>query len=143
MVHRATQGSNNCEICPLPLIVGTFLLAERRTGSLFSLFLNSRLVVSYVLLAGCQMDYVPFCSGWDLEKPRAMKGLDPFTQPPHRQAGRAPCRRESGLEDKFSGKMVSEFMQRQLLPHTRSHYHVNIWVRFTPGKQAPAFSLTK
>lgn len=44
------------------------------------------------------MDHVPFCSEWDLEKPRAEKGLDPFTQPPHRQAGRAPCRRESSLE---------------------------------------------
>lgn len=68
----------------------------------------------------------PILLGVGPGEPRAMKGLDPFTQPPHRQAGRAPCRRESGLEDKFSGKMVSEFMQRQLLPHTHTHTHVHI-----------------
>lgn len=79
--------SSNCEMCPLPLIVGTFLSAQRRMGSLFSLILSSCSVFSCILLAGCQMDQVPFCSEWDLEKPRAVKGLDPFTQPPHRQAG--------------------------------------------------------
>lgn len=83
LVQRATQGSNNWEICPLPLIVGSFLLAERRIRNLFLLILNSCLVVPYVLLAGCQMDHVPFFWGWDLEKPRVVKGLDPFTQPPH------------------------------------------------------------
>lgn len=40
--------------------------------------------------------------------------------------GRAPCRQESSLEDKFSGKMVSEFMQRQLLLHT--HIHITTWM---------------
>lgn len=67
--------------------MGTFLIAERMIGSLFSLILNSCSVVSYVLLAGCQTDHIPFCLEWDLEKPRAVKGLDPFTQPPHRQPG--------------------------------------------------------
>lgn len=87
--HQGSQlwhkDSNNCEICPLSLIVGTFLFAESRIGILFSLILNSYLVVSYVLLARCQMDHVPFYLEWDLENPRAVKGLDPFTQPPHRQ----------------------------------------------------------
>lgn len=53
------------------------------------------------------MDQVPLCSEQDLEKQRAVKGLNPFTQPSHKQAGRALCRYERGPEDKFSGKMVS------------------------------------
>lgn len=52
----------------------------------------------------CLMDQVPYCLKWDLEKRRAVKGPDPFTQPSHSQAGRAPCGYEKGLEDKFSGE---------------------------------------
>jgi len=109
-----------------PRLVGKSLFTERRTESLLGFF-NSCYVASYVMPAGHQTDQVPCCSAWDLEKQRAVKGFDPFTQSSRRQDGRASCGYERRLEDKISGKMISWFMQRQLL----SHLHVNIWVCFT------------
>lgn len=133
--YRATQGSNNCEICPLPLIVGSFLLAERRIQNLFFLILNSCLVVPYVLLAGCQMDHVPFLLG--VGPGEAKSSERPWSFHSATSWAWLPVGVRAAWKISLVGKCyLSSCKGSYNHTHTHSPHHVNIWVWFTPGEQA-------